>query len=177
MRPTQNGRYFPDDIFKCIFLNENVWISIKISLKCVPKGRVNNVPALLQIMAWRRPGDKPLSEPMMVSLPTHICVSRPQWVKHIQWFHITWNIFVTCWLWSTSKCKFSFQIANAVNDSQYVEKTVSFKMDDEISCALSALKNRYYYPGKCTFYCRHLWRIGPKRFPPVAHIRNLYSRT
>ena len=32
-------------------------------------------------MAWRRPGDKPLYEPMMVSLPTHICVTRPQWVK------------------------------------------------------------------------------------------------
>ena len=32
-------------------------------------------------MAWRRPGDKPLSEPMMVSLLTHICVTRPQRVK------------------------------------------------------------------------------------------------
>ena len=32
-------------------------------------------------MAWRRPGDKPLSEPMMVSLSTHICVARPQWVN------------------------------------------------------------------------------------------------
>ena len=32
-------------------------------------------------MAWRRPGDKSLSESMMVSLPTHICVTRPQWVK------------------------------------------------------------------------------------------------
>ena len=32
-------------------------------------------------MAWRRPGDKPLSEPMMVSLLTHLCVTRPQWVK------------------------------------------------------------------------------------------------
>ena len=32
-------------------------------------------------MAWRRPGDKPLSEPRMESLPTHICVTRPQWVK------------------------------------------------------------------------------------------------
>ena len=40
-----------------------------------------NIPALVQIMAWRRPGDKPLSEPMMVSLLTHICVTRPQWVK------------------------------------------------------------------------------------------------
>ena len=35
---------------------------------------------LVQIMAWRRPGDKPLSEPMMVSLLTQICVTRPQWV-------------------------------------------------------------------------------------------------
>ena len=32
-------------------------------------------------MAWRRAGDKPLSEPMMFSLPTHICVTRPQWVN------------------------------------------------------------------------------------------------
>ena len=31
----RNGRHFPDDIFKCISLNENVWISIKISLKFV----------------------------------------------------------------------------------------------------------------------------------------------
>ena len=51
-----------------IFLNENVRISIKISLMFVPKGPINNIPALVQIIAWRRPGDKPLSEPMMVSL-------------------------------------------------------------------------------------------------------------
>ena len=69
------------DIFKCIFLNENVWIPIKISLKFVPLGPINNIPALVQIMAWHRPGDKPLSGPMMVRLPTHICVTRPQWVN------------------------------------------------------------------------------------------------
>ena len=81
LRPRQNGRYFADDIFKCIFLNENEWISVKISLKFVPKVRIDNIPALVQIMAWRRPGDKPLSEPMMVNLSTHICVTRAQWVK------------------------------------------------------------------------------------------------
>ena len=81
LRLKQNGRHFPDDIFKCIFLNENAWILLEISLKFVPKGPINNIPALVQIMAWRRPGDKPLSEPMIVSLPTHICVTRPQWVK------------------------------------------------------------------------------------------------
>ena len=77
----KNGRHFADDIFKCILLNENVWIMITNSLKFVPKGPINDIPALLQIMAWRRPGDKPLSEPMLVSLPTHICVTWPQWVK------------------------------------------------------------------------------------------------
>ena len=38
-----------------------------ISLKFVPNGQINNTPALVQIMAWRRSGDKPLPEPMMVS--------------------------------------------------------------------------------------------------------------
>ena len=56
-------------------------ISINISLKFVPRGPINNIPALLQVMAWRRPGDKPLSEPMMVRLTTHICVTRPLCVK------------------------------------------------------------------------------------------------
>ena len=81
LRPRQNGRHFADDIFKCIFLKENVWIPIKISLKFDPKGPINNIPALVQIMAWRRPGDKPLYEPTMVSLLTHICYTRPQWVN------------------------------------------------------------------------------------------------
>ena len=40
--------------------------SIKISLKFDPKGQINNIPALVQVMAWRRPGDKPLSKPMIV---------------------------------------------------------------------------------------------------------------
>ena len=84
LRPRPNRRHVADDIFKCIFLNENVWIPIKISLKFVSKGPINNIPALVQIMAWRRSGDKPLSEPMMVNLPTHICVIRPQWVKGFQ---------------------------------------------------------------------------------------------
>ena len=84
LRPRQNGRHFADDMFKCIFFNENVLIPIEISLKFVPKGSINNNPTLFQILAWRRPGDKPLSEPMMVSSLTHICVTRPQWVKREQ---------------------------------------------------------------------------------------------
>ena len=85
LRRRRNEQHFADDIFKHIFFNENVLISIKISLKFVPKGPINNIPALVQIITWRRSGDKPLSEPMMISLPTHICVTRPQWVK---WWHM-----------------------------------------------------------------------------------------
>ena len=65
--PRQNGRHFANDIFKCIFENVNVWIPIKISLKFVSKGPINNIPSLVQVMAWRRAGDKQLSGPMMVS--------------------------------------------------------------------------------------------------------------
>ena len=81
LRLRQNGRHFADNTFKRIFLNENVRISIKISLTFVTKGPINDNLALVQIMAWRRSGDKPLSEPMMVSLLTYIDVTRPQWVK------------------------------------------------------------------------------------------------
>ena len=77
LRPRQNGPHFPDDIFNCIFLNENVWI--KNSLKFVPKGPINNIPSLVQITVWRWPDDKPLSKAMLVSLLTHICLTRPQW--------------------------------------------------------------------------------------------------
>ena len=103
LRPRQNGHLFADDTFKRIFLNENIRISIKISLKFVPKGTINNIPALVQIMAWRRSGGKPLSEAMMVSLLTHICVTRSQWVKtdmpciHISSYISPLNvIFVQC---------------------------------------------------------------------------------
>ena len=81
LRSRQNYCHFADYIFK--FLNEHVRISLKISLPFVPKDRINNNLALGLIMAWYRPGDKPLSEPVIVRLPTLICDTRPQWVKSV----------------------------------------------------------------------------------------------
>ena len=43
----QNGRHFADDIFRCIFVNEKFSTLIKISLKYVPKGPIDNIPALV----------------------------------------------------------------------------------------------------------------------------------
>ena len=63
--PGQNGCIFADDIFRCIFMNEKFCILNKISLKVVPNGPIDNNPALVQVMAWRRIDDKPLSESML----------------------------------------------------------------------------------------------------------------
>ena len=95
LRLRQNGCHFTDDIFKCIFVNENVWILLKISLKFVLKVPVDNISALVQIMAWRRSGDKPLSQPMMVNLLTHIFITWPQWVnERVQTLWYCFMIFV-----------------------------------------------------------------------------------
>ena len=77
-RPRQNRRHFADDIFKCIFLNKNVWIPIKISLTFVPKGPIDNIPALFQIMAW-----------------PHICVTQPQWVETHYSCTLRWFVVMT----------------------------------------------------------------------------------
>ena len=103
LRPTKDGCQFPDDIYKCLFLNENIWIWIEILLKFTPKDPINNIPALVQIMAWRRPGDKPLSGSMMVSLLMHICVTRPQWVNGValqigMFRRLVWMSVIMIWL-------------------------------------------------------------------------------
>ena len=80
-----------------IFLNENVWFSLKISLKFVPKVPINKIPALFQILAWHWTGGKPLSEQIMVSLLTHKCITWPQWVNTLRprqnCHHFVHNIF------------------------------------------------------------------------------------
>ena len=62
-----------DDCFKCIFMNETFCISIRVSLKFVPHGLIDNKSALVQVMAWRRTGDKPLPEPVLTQF-TDACI-------------------------------------------------------------------------------------------------------
>ena len=67
LRPSQNSWHVPDDSFNWICFIDKVWISIKFpSLNLVPKCPNDNEPPLVQIMAWRRTGDKPLPEPMLI---------------------------------------------------------------------------------------------------------------
>ena len=58
-----------------IFLNAMCEFRLRF-IWFVPEVRINNIPALVQMMAWRHPGDKPLSEPMMAILLTHIYASH-----------------------------------------------------------------------------------------------------
>ena len=88
-------------------------------MRFVPKGPINNIPAMVQIMAWRRSGDKPLSEPMMVILLTHICVTRSQWVKihsaikcFIVKFHNPWKCDLAC-LYAHVTLKFDNGLSNS----------------------------------------------------------------
>ena len=81
---THWGKGKMDAILQMTFSNAFPWMKIyeffllKTSQDFVPWIRINNIPVLVQIMAWHWPGAKPLSEPMMVSLLTHICVTRAQ---------------------------------------------------------------------------------------------------
>ena len=78
----QNGRYFPDDIFKCILWMKIYEFRLGFHWSLFLR-QINDIPALVLIMAWRPPGDRPLSETMMVRLLTHTCVTRPQWVNTV----------------------------------------------------------------------------------------------
>ena len=83
LRPWQNGRHFADDIFECIFFNENYCISIQISLKYVPRGPIINMPALVQIMTPRQTGFNVLSNPEWY-----------EWIKKSTenwWYTLEWN--------------------------------------------------------------------------------------
>ena len=71
--PRQNSRHFADDIFRCIFLYEKFCILIQISLKFLPKGPIDKESSLVQVMVWRRTGDKPLPDQCWHTSLTHIC--------------------------------------------------------------------------------------------------------
>ena len=127
LRPRQKWPHFADDIFNGIFFNENIWIPIKISLKFVPNGPINHIPALVQIMAWRRSGDKPLSEPMIVSLLTHICVS--QWV----------NIYISQPFTHSVKCRISicvirYQFRYSLYSNRFYENTHTIRENLKWHC-------------------------------------------
>ena len=119
----RNGHNFTDDMFTCIFVNEKFCILIKISLKFVPKGSIDNKWALAQVMTWCRTGN--CLNQCWPSLMTHIYGTR-RWVKwviirswwlsnkQVQWHNLNpWRLIPICTLKNTiqgrlSPCTCSF---------------------------------------------------------------------
>ena len=83
LRPREICRHFAYNIFKCFIEWKCMNFAWDFTEVC-SKVQINNIPALVQIMTWRWPGDKPLSEPVMVSLLVHICITGPQWVNTLR---------------------------------------------------------------------------------------------
>ena len=79
----QNGCHFANDNFRCIFVNEKFRILIKIALKFVPQGPIDNISALVSIMAWRQIGDKPLSKPILTRFTDAYMRHLGGWVKNV----------------------------------------------------------------------------------------------
>ena len=133
-----------NDVFKCIYLNENAWILIEISLKFVPKGVFNNIPALVQIMAWRRPGDKPLSEPMMLRLPTHICITQPQWVNQcLEARTHKSDLNVLCFCQGGINIGFGISLSCVWNHGE-INASISCLVDGALApCCFSGVRFRY----------------------------------
>ena len=73
----------PDNIFTCVFLNENAWISIKISLKFVPKDPMNNIPALVidGLVQERHNSSASAMELRLSCINPSICTTRFHWVN------------------------------------------------------------------------------------------------
>ena len=107
LRRRQNGRRFADDIFKRIFLSENVRISIKISLKFVRKGPINNNRAMVHIMAWCRSGDKPYLN---------------------QWWLVYWRIYASLGLNESKSMWFHRNTINGFTWANEKMTSVQFKM-------------------------------------------------
>ena len=66
-------------------MNEKFHISIRISLKFVPKGQIDNKSAYVHVMACRQKGDKPLPEPMLTQFTDAYMPHLGRWVNAITW--------------------------------------------------------------------------------------------
>ena len=73
-----------DEILKCFFINEKYHIFIQISLRFIPKGPINNMPSMVQIMPWRHSDDNQLSDDSVVYWYIYIWNTQP-WRIHTLW--------------------------------------------------------------------------------------------
>ena len=114
---------------KCILLNKNVSISFKVSLNFVPKVRISRISALVQIVAWRQPGDKPLSE---------------------QWWLVYWRIYASLALSGLILISFPWYFLNLVglfSLNAHLHMFTDNKQQWDLKQAVSVALSSPTYPG------------------------------
>ena len=127
---------------------------IKISPNFVSKGQFHNTPTLVQIMAWHRPGDKPLSEPMMVSLLTHLCVTRPQWVNA--------NVSADLHFASRTTCYYQLSfIKSKASVAAWVQMLTHWGRDKIATISQTTFSNAFSLMKMYEFRIRFHWSLFP----------------
>ena len=150
MRVTQNGCQLAH-IFRCIFLTESLFIMIQNSLKFIHKDPINNKPALGHIMALRRTGDKPLSEPVMAQRSDALCVTRQRWssvTKHFNCMRLQVSY------WSTICCHADSKTADKY--CQLRPGCIAFMWDDCEAYVVSLWMHKEQYSDVASHWVRAL---------------------
>ena len=117
-----------DAKFLTTFYNAFSWIKIIYEFRLRFHLRLSS--SLVQIMAWRRPGDQPLSEPVTVNLLTHICITRPLWVNVSCKGHVGRNTPMTLYFAWTSITFYTSILVVAIHLPTGNSATVSSKTSD-----------------------------------------------
>ena len=137
-------------------------ILIGISRKFVPKGSIDSILPLVQIMAWRRIGDKPLSEPMLTDSLTHICGTRERWVNALplKYVQITSDAITQHNSWYRWQFFMRLAESHRYHTGGLCSNNLSISKFQRCSrCSLGL--HKYFYP---TFYngCNYLSMLGLK---------------
>ena len=104
-------------------------------------GAIDNIPALVRIMAWCWPGDKPLSDPMMVNLPTRLYTISSHWVNSVQWTMRSTFVFICHHLISCFSCiNVRLSVASLTYDARLINYCIIMYHILQARCQKS-----YYY--------------------------------
>ena len=126
-------------------LRESKRMNFDYNFQFIPKGPTNNIPVLVQIMACWRQGENPLSEPKMVRLPTHICVTRLHWVQGLLiMFHVT--------LHSSGSFSNEWKLVDLSNSSQWSKGYINL-LHLLLSCTGASCYGNVLLVDKTGFFC------------------------
>ena len=83
------------DILRTTHSNGFTWNTVFISLNFFPKGPIENMSALVQVMAWRQTGHKPYLDWLWLSSFTYVCHLGPVFISDKTSYRtISWSIEV-----------------------------------------------------------------------------------